>query len=103
MHTIGLFQTFHTSCLRSWSMTRTFDSPSLAWVGEGETAPSIQCYHLRLHRNRDGRYWWRLSCIKIPVLCALRGFSAQGQSSNGQGWDNAQVKGECIIHPRLLL
>jgi len=40
----------------------------------------------------------------MPVVCALRGLiSAQGWCSNGQGWDNAQAKGECIICWRPLL
>jgi len=39
----------------------------------------------------------------MPVLYALRGFSACGQWSNGQGQDNARAKGKCIIHPRPLL
>jgi len=39
----------------------------------------------------------------LTSISALLGFSARGQCSNGQGWDNAQAEGECIIHPKLLL
>jgi len=37
-----------------------------------------------------------ISNIYIPVLCALRGFNAQGR-------DNARAEGKCIIRSRLLL
>jgi len=42
--------------------------------------------------------------VIVTSFHALWGFSAQGQRGTyGRGRDNAQAKGECIIHPRPLL
>ena len=40
--------------------------------------------------------------FKYQFVCIM-GFSARGQCSISQGWDNVRTEGECIIHPRPLL